>query len=495
MRFSEPIRLFAPAHLLVAAIGLAALGFMANHSVSASSEPEHVTIYAPQERFQLVTVKEQDPEYVDLVAALAQFGTVASNKDDNRFKLRYASISAQFEDGSRAAKFGRLSVTLPDAFRLSKNSGEVTVRSLVDLLPHFLNEKVDYHEVSRSIFIGNAGTRFTAELQKSPAALVLTFSNPVSPQISVGGGRMRLVFDRDGVTTPAASWRFSDPLITSATFEEKPSGPELTVTASQPVLATFGAGGRTISIAAAPKAAITQPAAPIAPVPALTSPAAPSLNGAATSAPPQTPAVAPGATPAGPSANAENPLATRPRVAVLIDAAHGGDEPGAALSSDLAEKDVTLALARRLRNELQNRGVSCALIRDSDATLTLEQRAIVANTTRPGLYLAIHAGALGSGVRIYSAMLPAAKLTRTAFQPWETAQAGYVGSSRAYAGAMVDAMSKSSVRFSVALMPAPVRPLNNIAAPALAVEVAPRNGDVASLGNAAYQQTVASALA
>jgi N-acetylmuramoyl-L-alanine amidase len=474
-----------PANLANSALLLAVLSVFSGRL---ASEPEsHITIFAPQESFQLVTNKQQDHEYVDLISALAQFGTVASNRDGDRFKLRFGGVSAQFQDGSRAAKIGRNSVMLPESFRLSENSGDVTVRSLVELLPHFLNEKVDYHELARRIFIAGAGTRFTAELQKSPAALVLTFSAPVSPQISVEGGKMRLVFNHDGVTTPAESWRFNDSIITTAAFEERSGGPEFTINATEPLLATFGAGGRTISIAAAPKAAA-------APAPAPAQPAAPAQAAAPPAQSPTTPA--PSETPGtAPAASAENPLTPRAHVAVLIDAGHGGDEPGAALSSDLAEKDVTLAIARRLRNELQNRGVICALIRDSDATLSLEQRAIVANTARPGLYLAIHAGALGSGVRIYNAMLPAAKIARAAFQPWETAQAGFVGSSRAIATALVDALSKGPANFPVALMPAPVRPLNNIAGPALAIEVAPRNRDVASLGNAAYQQSIATALA
>src|SRR5579859_1531312 len=189
-----------PGSLCAALLMLALLSVFSTHL---ASEPEnHITIFAPQESFQLNTIKQQDRDYVDLISALAQFGTVASNRDGDKFKLRFGSISAQFQDGSRAAKTGRNSVTLPEAFRLSGNSGEVTVHSLVELLPHFLNEKVDYHDVSRRIFIAGAGTRFTAELQKSPAALVLSFTAPVSPQISVEGGKMRLVFDRDGVTTP-----------------------------------------------------------------------------------------------------------------------------------------------------------------------------------------------------------------------------------------------------------------------------------------------------
>lgn len=450
---------------------------------------DHITVYGTRQNFTLKVLPQQDREYVDLITALAQFGTVASNHEGAKLKLRFGSVSAQFEDGKRDAKIGRNAVILPDAFQLSENSGLLTIRSLTDVLPHFLNEKSDYHEASRRLFIGNSGIRFNAELKKSPSALIFTFTNRVSPQISVEGGKMRLLFSRDGVSMSAESWRFNDPLITSAAYEEKSTGPELIVSGSEPLLATFGDGGRTISIAAAPKMA----SAPIASAPPSASPqpqppaAQPSPAAAAPLSPEAT------AAPATPSAGAANPAPTQTRVYVLVDAGHGGDEPGATFSENLVEKDVTLAIARRLRNELENRGISCALIRDSDITLSLDQRAVVANSARPALYLSIHAGALGSGLRIYNATLAPTSIGRNSFQPWETAQAGYVTASRAFASSLLDSMGKSA--FPVALMPAPLRPLNNIAAPALAVEVAPRNGDLASLGNANYQQEVATRLA
>jgi N-acetylmuramoyl-L-alanine amidase len=56
------------------------------------------------------------------------------------------------------------------------------------------------------------------------------------------------------------------------------------------------------------------------------------------------------------------------RPIVVIDPGHGGRDPGAiAVSGSIAEKDLTLALARELRNRLVERGrVRVALTRDSD---------------------------------------------------------------------------------------------------------------------------------
>src|SRR6185312_13345968 len=74
-----------------------------------------------------------------------------------------------------------------------------------------------------------------------------------------------------------------------------------------------------------------------------------------------------------------SPIA-RGRPIVVIDAGHGGRDPGAtSVSGQTHEKDLTLILARALRDELVKRGrVRVAMTRDDDRYLTLEDRAAVA---------------------------------------------------------------------------------------------------------------------
>ena len=80
------------------------------------------------------------------------------------------------------------------------------------------------------------------------------------------------------------------------------------------------------------------------------------------------------------------------RPIVVIDPGHGGRDPGAiAVSGGVPEKDLTLALARELRDRLVERGrVRVALTRDSDRYLTLEQRAGVARGLGASLFLSLH---------------------------------------------------------------------------------------------------------
>jgi len=96
------------------------------------------------------------------------------------------------------------------------------------------------------------------------------------------------------------------------------------------------------------------------------------------------------------------------RPIVVIDPGHGGRDPGAvSVSGGVAEKDLTLALARELRDRLVERGrVRVALTRDSDRYLTLEQRAGVARGLGASLFLSLHMDSapspLARGASVYS---------------------------------------------------------------------------------------------
>jgi N-acetylmuramoyl-L-alanine amidase len=100
--------------------------------------------------------------------------------------------------------------------------------------------------------------------------------------------------------------------------------------------------------------------------------------------------------------------ATRGRPIVVIDAGHGGRDPGAqSVSGDLTEKQLTLAFARDLRDKLVERGrVRVAMTRDNDSYLTLEDRAAVARRLNAGMFVSLHVDSapnpLARGATIYS---------------------------------------------------------------------------------------------
>lgn len=98
----------------------------------------------------------------------------------------------------------------------------------------------------------------------------------------------------------------------------------------------------------------------------------------------------------------------RGRPIVVIDAGHGGRDPGAtSVSGEVAEKDVALQLARDLRDQLVKRGrVRVAMTRDDDRYLTLEDRAAVARRLDAAMFVSLHVDSapnpLARGATVYS---------------------------------------------------------------------------------------------
>lgn len=78
---------------------------------------------------------------------------------------------------------------------------------------------------------------------------------------------------------------------------------------------------------------------------------------------------------------------------VVIDAGHGGHDPGAiSPHGGQLEKDVTLAIAKSVRNEMLKSGrVRVALTRDTDMFIVLQDRFQLARKLRADLFISIHA--------------------------------------------------------------------------------------------------------
>jgi N-acetylmuramoyl-L-alanine amidase len=78
---------------------------------------------------------------------------------------------------------------------------------------------------------------------------------------------------------------------------------------------------------------------------------------------------------------------------ITIDAGHGGQDKGTMIKENLFEKDVTLAISKKLRWALQTRlGISVVLSRTEDQTMALEERVSTANQARSDLLVSIHIG-------------------------------------------------------------------------------------------------------
>jgi N-acetylmuramoyl-L-alanine amidase len=81
-------------------------------------------------------------------------------------------------------------------------------------------------------------------------------------------------------------------------------------------------------------------------------------------------------------------------ITVAIDAGHGGEDPGALGANGSREKDITLALAKKLKQKIDaQENMRAVLVRDGDYFVPLGQRVVKARGAKADLFLSIHADA------------------------------------------------------------------------------------------------------
>ena len=451
---------------------------------------KQLSVYAPVATYTLPVLDRSGREYVGLLELLEPLGRVSSGSSNGRWRIRYNAVDGDFAAGKIRSRIRGRDFDLIAPFLIENSRGLVPLASLGGLLPRFLGAPVNFHESGRRLFIGNVGIQPSFHLESGPQPrLIVNFSTPVNPTISTEPGRLRMVFKRDPVGFAGKPVRLLLPTKSSRrpVYSENNGVAELDVSTNSPLLATFSNGGKTITLAAAPEAANAGGGE------ATGAPGSTNTGSARTSSP-TSGATKPGGAMIGASGGTSAGTSTAVhRMLVFVDAAHGGDERGAALSDTLAEKDVTLGFARLLRHELELRGFAVLMSRDADSTVSLDQRAGSANAAQAAVYITLHATSQGNGSRVYTALLPREEASKGLFHAWNGAQSPALPISEAVAGAVATELQKKN--FAARASFASLRPLNNVLMPAVAVELAPGSNGLTDLTSATYQQQAAAAIA
>jgi len=453
---------------LVLAVALLAV-WMAKLPAQLADAEGQLRVFAPQTTYVVPTVQHNGVQYVGLLEVLEPLGRVESHADQQKWTLRFTAAAArpaevEFTQGQARGKLAGSGYDLPAEFLLLGGRGFVPVTALGGVLPRLLSQAVQLQPGNR-LLIGVPGFSFRQQIRQNPHGLVLSFSSAVNPMIATEPGRIRLTFTREPVIRPpdGGAQTFSDPVFQSSSVAAANGALQLTVNVANPVTASFSDGNKTITLSplSAPQLAEVKPPPAETPLPAPAQPAA-------TAAP-------------APS-----------RRVVVIDAAHGGSDHGAMLAGNVPEKDLTLSLARLIEHDLEAQGVATRMVRTGDTDLDFEQRAAAANSARVLAYIAIHAASEGRGVRLYTALLPASPQppTRKRFLAWDKAQASWLDLSGNLAGSVAAELSQRKI--AVRALASPLRPLNNIWAPAIALEVTPPAEEDVRSG--AYLHTISAAV-
>jgi N-acetylmuramoyl-L-alanine amidase len=79
---------------------------------------------------------------------------------------------------------------------------------------------------------------------------------------------------------------------------------------------------------------------------------------------------------------------------VVLDAGHGGNDPGTTSPLRFAEKEVTLDIANRLGMMLKSRGFEVVTTRSDDRLIPLRERARLANASEGDIFVSIHVNSI-----------------------------------------------------------------------------------------------------
>lgn len=186
---------------------------------------------------------------------------------------------------------------------------------------------------------------------------------------------------------------------------------------------------------------------------------------------------------------------------IVIDPGHGGNDQGAA-GKKYKEKDITLQIAKKLRNILVSKGFKVYLTRESDSNLDLDRRPEKCRSVGADIFISIHCNAVGkrdiSGIETF-AMAPEGTPSTSDTKPKTAREKGNAFNKNNYllafnvhsklinATGTVDRGVKHA-RFVV---------LKNAPCPAFLVEIGfiSNSYEETKLGNSNYQEKIANAIA
>lgn len=173
---------------------------------------------------------------------------------------------------------------------------------------------------------------------------------------------------------------------------------------------------------------------------------------------------------------------------IVLDPAHGGTDTGARGETAI-EKDLVLDYARMARAELENQGFHVVMTRNDDSNPSYADRAAMANAYRDAIFISFHVSSTGTPGAVHTyyyqfgslptgpsgaddAKLNGAAAHAPALVSWEDAQLGHVDASERLANALQAQLAQQFGGSPGSAIPAAVRELRSVNAPAIAIEVA-----------------------
>jgi N-acetylmuramoyl-L-alanine amidase len=472
--------------------------------VLAAATPEPVTVLTPSGRREVKTLTRGGAELVAIEdVALGTGMEVTNDPRSGAATLALGAHQVGLYDGKSLASVDGDLRLLSAPVHFEGGRWLVPLDGLPRLLEPLLGQPVDWRAAERVLVVGPVSLpRIAVSASESAgrARIVFEASERVPFRVEQGEHRIHITIPRDAVDVTMPGEQLQGGIVDSIQF--------------------VGGRSNAFVVRLGPrfkKARASEQESPPRLVLDLEGEAAPPGAPPSPARPSPTPTAAGRAEPRS-SAPADGAMIRT----VVIDPGHGGANVGAQGPSGTLEKDVSLAIARRLRTDLVNvLGLQVFLTRDHDEDVDLDQRTAIANNYKADLFISIHAnasrarGARGSEVYFLSyqasdddarriAQLegaaepygPAPPGSDLAIVLWDMAQAEHLEESSALATRIQDELAGVTGAEGRGVKQAPFRVLVGATMPAVLVEVAfiSNPEEEKELASEAYQSKIAAAL-
>jgi N-acetylmuramoyl-L-alanine amidase len=366
---ARPLPLFATALPLVILVGL-----VASLSSQTPAGPS-LTVLAREGRRALPIAMVSDQEFVALDDLAAAFQLTVHEESLGAITVTYKGKTIVLTpEQALASVAGRL-VSLPAPPSRSGRRWLVPVEFISRALTLVYDARLDLRKPSRLLVVGDLRVPRILVRYDAPGAggrLTIDATPRANSTVTQEGERILVKFDADALDAPS-------PLL-----------PPQTLQAAAPFVRDVRvADNTTIAIDPGPRfggfRAAVQPADATARLVI-------DLFGSQTETAPAPPVQA------APQPPPEVPPALTPPASAIrtiaIDPGHGGEDDGVRGAQGTKEKDLALAVARRVKGVIEGRlGIRVLLTRDDDRNIPLDDRTALANNNKADLFISLHANA------------------------------------------------------------------------------------------------------
>ena len=346
-----------------------------NATLSAQSTSASLSIISSDGRYEIrpISTEPADMLALDELAEIFNFQIDASG--NGTANITYGSdVILLTSDQQVISVAGRLT-SLRIGPKQTDNGWIVPLEFLNRAVAPLIGERIEVRRLSRLILVGDVVVpRVSAQYrrQNDGENLVLEVIPSTPYTVNQENAQLVILFEADALDIEQLS-DLSGDLV--AGISQNPSSASLVVNL-EPAFDTFSVSNRSIRNEGDEVNIAMTSSSPIA-----------------------TADPAPRALPPNPVSSANiDPLpdlTTSPTVRVVaIDAGHGGSDTGTSSELGTLEKDVTLSVARRLRDAIQNQlGLRVVLTRSGDNLVPIDARAEVANNNKADLFISLHVNA------------------------------------------------------------------------------------------------------